>query len=118
MTGLFLILMAFIIVVFLLGLIKGFPRWTVPFFGILVTTIVMLEPSWRIWDLFYQPVQMAIGYYTKTLEVRVLYSTLQEGFFWFSVFITAIILVLLLSIRPRTRQLANKFPSSLLQLPK
>jgi hypothetical protein len=102
-----LTLMAFILIVSLLGVIKGFPRWAVPYLGIVVTAIVMLEPSWQIWELFYQPVERAIGYYTKTLQVRVLYSTLRVGFFWLSVFVAATLLILLLAIWPRTRRLAQ-----------
>lgn len=100
-------LMIFIIIVLVLGFLNGIPRWSVPFIGIVVTSIVMLEPSWRIWELFYLPVQRAIGYYTKTLQVRVLYQTLRLGFFWFTVFIATVILVLLLAAWPRTRRLAQ-----------
>lgn len=105
--GLTIGLLVFVAVVLVLGVLKGFPRWSVPFLGIAVTALVMLELSWRIWGLIYQPVQSAIGYYTKTLQVRVLYSTLMSGFFWFTAFIVAIALVMLLAIWPRTRRLAQ-----------
>jgi hypothetical protein len=106
-SGLTISLLAFVAVVLVLGFLKGIPRWSVPFLGIAVTAIVMLELSWRIWGLFYLPVQRAIGYYTKTLQVRVLYSTLRVGFFWLTTFIVTIILVMLLAIWPRTRRLAQ-----------
>jgi hypothetical protein len=101
-------LLIIILVVLVLGLKHGFPRWTVPYLGVAVTSIVILEPSWRIWDLFYPDVQRAIGYYTKTLQVRVLYQALMWGFFWFLAFVSAILLILLLMARPRTRQLAQR----------
>ena len=41
-------LLIIILVVLVLGLKHGFPRWTVPYLGIAVTGIVILEPSWRI----------------------------------------------------------------------
>jgi hypothetical protein len=107
MAGFYLTLMAFITIILIGGIIKGFPRWVMPFLGILVTAIVILEPSWRIWELFYQSVMQIIGYYTKTLQVRVLYSTLRVGFVWFCVFVGAVILVLLLAIWPRTRRLVK-----------
>lgn len=106
-SGLTIILIVFTAVVLVLGFRRGVPRWSVPFLGVAVTAIVMLELSWRIWELFYQPVETAIGYHTKTLQVRVLYSTLREGFFWFATFITATILIMLLAIWPRTRRLAQ-----------
>jgi hypothetical protein len=107
MARFYLTIMAFITIVLIWGAIKGFPRWTIPFLGVAVTAIVMQEPSWRIWELFYHSVQQAIDYYTKTLQVRVLYSSLQVGFFWFCVVIGAVILVSLLAIWPRTRVLAR-----------
>ena len=96
------------LVVLVHGLKRGFPRWTVPYLGVAVTTIVILEPSWRIWDLLYSDVQRAIGYYAKTLQVRVLYQALMWGFFWFLAFVSAILLILLLMTWPRTRQLAQR----------
>jgi hypothetical protein len=91
-----------------LGLKQGFPRWTVPYLGVAVASIVILGPSWRIWDFLYSDVQRAIGYYTKTLQVRVLYQALMWGFFWFLVFVSAILLILLLMAWPRTRPLAQR----------
>ena len=101
-------LLIIILVVLVLGLKHGFPRWAVPYLGVAVTSTVILEPSWRKWDLFYSDVQRAIGYYTKTLQVRVLYQALMWGFFWFLAFVSAILLILLLMTWPRTRQLAQR----------
>ncbi len=100
-------LLVFVAVVLVLGLLKGIPRWSVPFLGIAVTALVLLELSWRIWGLFYRRVESAIGYYTNTLQVHVLYSTLRVGFFWFASFVAILILVMLLAIWPRTRRLAH-----------
>lgn len=107
-SGITIALLVVILVVLVLGLKRGFPRWTVPYLGVAVTSIVILEPSWRIWDLFYSDVERAIGYYTKTLQVRVLYQALMWGFFWFLAFVSAILLILLLMAWPRTRQLAQR----------
>jgi hypothetical protein len=106
-SGLTIGFLVFAAVALVLGLLKGTPRWSVPFLGIAVAAIVMLELSWRIWGLIYQPVQTAIGYYARTLEVRVLYSATMQGFSWFTTFIAAIVLVILLAIWPRTRRLAQ-----------
>lgn len=101
-------LLLIVLVAVVLGLKHGFPRWTVPYLGVAVASIVILEPSWRIWQFFYSDVQRAIGYFTKTLQVRVLYQALMWGFFWFLVFASAILLILLLVAWPRTRQLARR----------
>jgi hypothetical protein len=100
-------LLTIILIVLVLGIIHGFPRWAVPYLGVAITSIVILEPSWRIWGLFYSDVQRAIGYYTKTLQVRVLYQTLMWGFFWFLVFVAITLLILLLMAWPRTRHLVK-----------
>jgi hypothetical protein len=106
-SGLTIGLLVFVAVVLVLGVLKGVPRWSVPFLGVAVMALAMLELSWRIWGLFYQSVQSAIGYYTDTLQVHVLYSTLMVGFFWLTAFVAVVTLVTLLAIWPRTRRLAQ-----------
>ena len=101
------LLLAIIPVALVLGIIKGFPRWTVPYVGIVVTVIVMLELSYPLWGFFATDVRR-IFKYSKTLQARVLYSALMSGFIWFMVFIAAVILILLLMAWPRTRQLARR----------
>jgi hypothetical protein len=96
------------LVVLVLGLKRGFPRWTVPFLGVVVSSIVILEPSWRIWGLFALEVKQAIDYSAKTLQVRVLYQALMWGFHWFLAVVSAALLVLLLMVWPRTRRLARR----------
>jgi hypothetical protein len=99
--------MAFILVVLILAFMKGFPRWTVPFLGIAVTAIVMLEPSWRIWNNIYPAVYRILGGKPSTLLTRITYQALMWGFFWFAVFVACVLLVLLLAAWPRTRRLAR-----------
>jgi glycerol uptake facilitator-like aquaporin len=101
-------LLVIVLVAIVLGLKHGFPRWTVPYLGVVVASVVLLEPSWRIWHFFYSDVQRAIGYFSQTLQVRVLYHALMWGFFWFLVFASFILLILLLMAWPRTRQLARR----------
>lgn len=101
-------LLAIIAVPLVLGIIKGFPRWTVPYLGIVLTTIVMLEPSWRLWEKIYPHVYKALGGKPSTLPTRVTYQALMSGFFWFMAFTAAVLLILLLMTWPRTRQLARR----------
>ncbi len=107
-SALAIALLITILIILAYGLKQGFPRWVVPYLGIAVTSIVILGFSTRIWDLFYLDVQRAIGYYTKTLQVRVLYQALMWGFFWFLAFAALVLLILLLAAWPRTRKLAQR----------
>lgn len=96
------------LVVIILGVKNGFPRWSIPYFGVSITTIVMLQVVYPIWDLFYQEVQKLVHYGDKTLMARIQYSALLNGFFWLVPFVILILLILLLRSWPRTRKLAQR----------
>lgn len=108
MTTLTLAILAFILIVCILGSVQGFPRWSVPFVGIVVTTFVMLELSWRIWETFYPMVYQILGGKPSTLPTRIIYQALGHGFSWLTVFVGCVLLVLLLMAWPRTRHLAQR----------
>ncbi len=107
LTTLALALMAFILIVLIVGSVTGFPRWSVPFLGIVVTAIVMLELSWRVWENIYPAVYRILGGKPSTLPTRITYQALRGGFSWFAVFVACVFLVLLLAAWPRTRRLAR-----------
>jgi len=107
MTTLFLALIAFTLIVLILGFVKGFPRWSVPFLGIVVTVFGILELSQRIWENIYPAVYRMLGGRPSTLPTRIAYQALRGGFSWFTVFVACVLLVLLLAAWPRTRRLAQ-----------
>ncbi len=107
MTTLALVSMAFVLIVLVIGSVKGFPRWSVPVLGVVVTAFVMLGPSWRIWENIYPAVYRILGGRPSTLPTRITYQALMAGYSWFAVFVACALLVLLLAAWPRTRRLAQ-----------
>jgi hypothetical protein len=99
-------LLIIVLIILILGIKNGFPRWTVPYLGVAISSIVILELSYRLWGLIYTDVKRIIMYHTKTLTVRIQYSAMRHGFFWFLVFTTMVLLILLLMTWSRTRPLA------------
>ena len=96
------------LVVIILGIKNGFPRWSIPYLGVSIITIIMLQAVFPLWGLFATDVKRIIKYYTKTLLARIQYSALLNGFFWLMPFIVLIILILLLRAWPSTRKLAQR----------
>ncbi len=89
------------------GIKNGFPRWSLPYLGASITTIVMLQAVPPLWGLFYQDVQKFVHYSDKTLAARIEYSALSNGFFWLVPFVVLVLLILLLKVWPRTRVLGQ-----------
>ena len=81
------------LVVIILGIKNGFPRWSIPYLGVSIITIIMLQAVFPLWGLFATDVKRIIKYYTKTLLARIQYSALLNGFFWLMPFIVLIIIV-------------------------
>ncbi len=88
------------------GIGKGFPRWSIPYLGVILTIIVFTGPSVWLWELIYSPVLKILGGRPTTLLPRVIYQALMSGFSWFLALTAAILLILLLMVWPRTRQFA------------
>jgi len=96
------------LVIFITGIRSGFPRWTIPYLGVGVISLVMLQVVYPIWGLFADNVRMMINYSTRTLAARIQYSVLLGSFFWLVPFVILILTILLLRIWPRTRMLAQR----------
>jgi hypothetical protein len=99
--------LVFILVILIIGFINGFPRWTVPYLGVTVITIVMLQAVFPLWGLFVDDVRRMTNYFTKTLAARIQYSVLLGSFFWLVSFVVLALLILFLMAWPRTRKLAQ-----------
>jgi hypothetical protein len=108
--GSFLLLatLVFILVILIIGLLKGFPRWTVPYLGTVVINLVMLQAVFPLWGLFVDDVRRMIKYFTKTLGARIQYSVLLGSFFWLVSFLSLALLILILMAWPCTRKLAQR----------
>ncbi|MGD8404017.1 MAG: hypothetical protein PVJ21_10175 [Anaerolineales bacterium] len=96
------------LVIFVIGIRSGFPRWTLPFLGVGVISLVMLQAVYPIWGLFADKVRMMLNYSTRTLTARIQYSVLLGSFFWQVSFVFLTLLVLLMMAWPRTRLLAQR----------
>jgi hypothetical protein len=95
------------LVIIVLGIKNGFPRWTIPYLGVGVISLVMLQAVFPIWGLFADNVRTMINYSTRTLAARIQYSVLLDSFFWLVPFVALILLILTLRAWPRTRVLAQ-----------
>jgi hypothetical protein len=96
------------LVIIILGVKYGFPRWSLPYLGVSITTIVMLQIVPPLWEMFYSDVQNLVHYSDKTLAARIQYSALLNGFFWLMPFVALILSILLLRVWPRTQALAQR----------
>ncbi|HSG43360.1 MAG TPA: hypothetical protein VLA72_09425 [Anaerolineales bacterium] len=95
-------------VIFILGFRNGFPRWSIPYLGVSITTIIMLHAVYPLWGVFATDIKRIINYSAKTLATRIQYSVLLNGFFWLVPFVILVLLILILRALPRTRVLARR----------
>jgi len=103
-----LTILIIVLIIIVLGIKNGFPRWSIPYFGVAITTIIMLQVVYPLWALFVDNVRMMINYSTRTLAARIQYSVLLSSFFWLVSFMGLTLLILLLMVWPRTRKLAQR----------
>lgn len=96
------------LVIIVLGINNGFPRWTIPYLGAAFIGLVMLQVVYPLWGLFADKVRMMINYSTRTLIARIQYSVLLDSFFWLVSFMALALLILFLMVWPRTRMLAQR----------
>jgi len=71
----FTTIIAFLFIL-LLGLMRGFPRWAIPYLSILISGIIFLRISYELWGFLATDVKRIIKFSTKTLAVRIQYSAL------------------------------------------
>ena len=97
-----------VLVILILGIKNGFPRWSIPYLSVSIITIIMLQAVYPLWGLFASDVKRIINYASKTLAARIQYSLLLNGFFWLVPFVTLVLLILMLRAWPRTRKLSHR----------
>lgn len=83
---------------FILAVVRGLPRWSLSYVGLILTIMVFYSLGIVLWGLFFYPAWMLIfgPMNSWSLPVRLLYSGLMNAFTWFLVLSIALILVALL----------------------
>lgn len=95
--------------IFLLGLaiIRGLPRWSPPYLGVLIAWLLLLGPFWllnRLGEWVFSHVWPLLGpMSTWSMLNRVLWQGYQNAIKWSLVLLCAMILITLLRIFPDTR---------------
>ena len=102
------------------AVIRGFPRWSPPYLGILVVAFLLLGPFWPMqrtmdWAYFrlFRPLGEMNGW---SMFERVLFQGVQGAILWFFVPLIALILITLLRLLPSTRSLWRRVREDWTQL--
>jgi hypothetical protein len=118
-----------ILVIFLLGsliaafgfaIIRGLPRWSPPYLGVLIISLLILGPFWplqRLWEWASPHIYRALGQMsTWSMLKRILYQGVQNAILWSFVLLSAVILITLLRLLPYTRSLWRRVQEDWTQL--
>lgn len=100
-----------------LALVQGLPRWSPPYLGVLLMILVFYGPNWPLWGLIYTLLVRRFGVMDNwSLPVRIFSSGIHAALTWFLLLLTALILVFLLGMIPRTRALWQRIRQDWTQL--
>lgn len=101
------ILLGSMVFAFVLAVTRGFPRWSLSYFGFFLTILVFYTIGLGLWGLLvYPPWMLIFGPRDSwSLPVNLLYNGLMVAFTWFLVLLFAIILINLLRHWPRIQAL-------------
>lgn len=115
-----------VLVIFFLGsliaafgfaIIRGLPRWSPPYLGVVLVGFVWFGPFWRLWGLIYPSVVRWFGtMYTWSMPVRIFVQGMQAALTWFLVLLAALILISVLRLLPHTRTLWQRIRRDWTQL--
>ena len=95
-----------VIVPFIWAVIRGLPRWSTPYLGVLLVGFVFFVPFWPLIELIYPAFTRWIGpMYSWSLPVRIFYQGAQAAVLWLTVLLAAFVLVSLLRLWKHTRPL-------------
>jgi hypothetical protein len=112
-----IIFLGSLIVPLVLAIIRGFPRWSSPYLGVLLVGFTFFVPFWRIWGLIYPSVTRWFGnMYSWTMSVRIFVQGMQAALIWFLVLLSAFILISILRLLPHTRTLWERIRHDWTQL--
>jgi len=106
-----------IIVPLIWAIIRGFPRWSPPYLGVLLVVFTYYVPFWGVWGLIYPFVTRWLGsMYTWPLSSRIFIQGIQAAIIWSLVLLSTLILVSILRIFPHTRALWERIRHDWTQL--
>jgi hypothetical protein len=96
-------LLAFVVIVSVFGIIKGFPSWALPSIGLLLAGLILGVQA--VFDSTWLKDQIVTvgGEFS-----RYIYTAVIDGIFWVSLLLLTIILFLILAALPRYRQLSRR----------
>jgi len=88
------------------ALVKGFPRWSLPYLGLVLLFGLILSGTDRVWGWIYPLFTKSFGpRFLWSIPVRVLYVAAFESLVLLSFLLLALLLVSLLRLPPHTRAL-------------
>lgn len=91
------------------GLIKGFPRWSVPYLGFVISALTFLTVFMALFSKsYYWRIYILGPQYTWSMITRIFNQALQSSLSWFLTLVGALLVILLLMIWPRTRTLSQR----------
>ena len=96
-------LLAFVVIVSVFGIIKGFPSWALPSIGLLLAGLILSVRA--VFDLTWlKDLIVTVGGEFS----RYIYIAVYDGIFWVSLLLLTIIFFLILAAIPRYRQLSHR----------
>ena len=99
------LVMVFLCTLFFTGLIKGFPRWSLPYLGLALSAISFLFLFNKVADYIAPYVFHSLGFNTWNVSVRLLMQAFWAGLMWLSLFVLVFLAIVILSVWQRFRQL-------------
>jgi hypothetical protein len=95
-----------LIIPLILAVVRGFPRWSPPYLGVLLVGFTFFVPFWRVWGWIYPSLTRWLGgMSTWSLPVLIFVQGMQAAIIWFLVLLSTLILVSILRLIPHTRAL-------------
>lgn len=95
--------------ILLSGILKGFPRWSLPYLGLALSGISLtILFQWGA-DALSPAVMARFGIFPTSSSARIVMQSLWAGLMWLSLFVLAAMLLGLLSLMKRFRSLITQF---------
>ncbi len=100
-----------------LAIIRGLPRWSLSYMGVILFAIILFGPALLVWEAIYPYVTGWLGpLHTLSDWERVVYQGIDEFVLWVMVLLAGIILLNLLRLIPPTRSVWQRARADWTQL--
>ena len=109
-VGLFGFIFLLVLLPIGIGIIKGLPRWSFFYFGLIIGLLgvyVVFDLIENRFTPFYYRLMNRI-LYTKTLEARLLWQFFNQAWFWFSILVAFLVLFSLIILIPPFRSITRR----------